>query len=41
MNAAKLSAVKASCSSILFLKMIGSMFMRVNLKCVHQVRPHH
>ena len=26
-------------SSILFLRMIGSMFMRVNSKCAHQVRP--
>ena len=26
-------------SSISFLRIIGSMFMRVNSKCAHQVRP--
>jgi hypothetical protein len=28
-----------SCSSNLFLRMIGSMFMRVNSKCAYQLRP--
>src|ERR1700681_3077780 len=32
-------APKAGCSSIFLRRMIGSMFMRVNSKCAHQVRP--
>src|SRR3984893_16335212 len=35
----KLIAPKTSYSSILFLRIIGSMFMRVNSKCAHQSRP--
>jgi hypothetical protein len=30
---------KTSCSSIFSRRKIGSMFMRVNSKCAHQVRP--
>jgi hypothetical protein len=39
MNTLLLLAPKVHRSSILFWRMIGSMFMRVNSKCAHQVRP--
>ena len=33
------NARTTSCSSIFLRRMIGSMFMRVNSKCAHHVRP--
>ena len=33
------AAPTTSFSSIFYFRMIGSMFMRVNLRCAHQLRP--